>query len=143
MIIVDADLLLYAHHSSFSQHSRVRDWLDSQLNGSTRVGLPWTSLLAFLRISTNPKAFSKPEPVGSAWRQVGSWLARDIVWIPEPTERHAEIFGDLLNSTNAFGNLLPDAHLAALALDHGLTLCSADTDFARFPTLRWFNPLAV
>ena len=142
MILVDANILIYAHVSSFSQHDAARDWLDQQLNGSTRVGLPWGSILAFLRLVTNPRVFEHAEPIEDAWRQVREWLAFEVVWTPQPTERHAELFGQLLALPGIHGNLLPDAHLAALAIEHGLTLCSSDGDFARFRGLRWQNPLA-
>lgn len=142
MILIDANILVYAHVESLAQNSAARAWLDEQLNGSTRVGLPWVSLLAFLRLVTNARIFDRPEPMAGAWRQVLAWLGCDTAWIPAPTERHAELLQDLLSLPGVHGNLVPDAHLAALALEHGLTLCSTDGDFARFLSLRWFNPLA-
>ncbi|MBI1787482.1 MAG: type II toxin-antitoxin system VapC family toxin [Acidobacteria bacterium] len=141
MILVDANLLLYAQVPRFPQHSAARLWLDAQLNGALPVGLPWESLLAYLRVVTNPRVFERPQPVASAWRQVEEWLERPPVWIPEPTPRHREILGKLLIGGRAGGNLASDARLAALAIEHGLTLYSADTDFARFTGLRWVNPL--
>jgi toxin-antitoxin system PIN domain toxin len=142
VILLDANILIYAHVESFAQHAAARVWLDQQLNGSTRVGLPWVSLVAFLRLVTNPRVFDHPEPTADAWSQVRAWLACDIAWIPQPTARHAELFSELLAQPGIQANLVPDAHLAALALEHGLTLCSTDGDFSRFPTLRWQNPLA-
>jgi uncharacterized protein len=142
LILVDANLLVYAHAASFPQHEVARQWLDRQLNGFARVGLPWPSLLAFLRLVTNPRIFEYAEPVEQAWAQVSSWLACDLVWVPEPTEQHALLLETLLAIPGVYGNLVPDAHLAALAIEHGLTLCSADADFARFPNLNWTNPLA-
>jgi hypothetical protein len=142
VILVDANLLLYAHFDSFKQHEAARTWLDGRLNGASRVGLPWPSLLAFLRVATNPRVFEKPEPMRLACEQVSNWLSAETAWIPQPTERHAERFGQLLEGPGISANLVPDAHLAALALEHGLTLCTTDGDFARFPTLRWTNPLA-
>jgi hypothetical protein len=106
------------------------------------VGLPWPSLLGFVRLVTNPRVFERPEEVGAAWRQVESWLDCPSVWVPLPTERHREILGPLIARTTGRANLVPDAHLAALAIEHGLLLCSTDGDFARFPDLRWENPLA-
>ena len=103
--------------------------------------MPWVSLLAFLRLVTNPRMFERPEPLAAAWDQVLAWLACETAWVPEPTERHAELLGTLLALPGLRGNLVPDAHVAALAVEHGLTLCSADGDFARFPGLRWVNPL--
>jgi toxin-antitoxin system PIN domain toxin len=143
VILVDANILVYSHVGSFAQHKPAREWLDLQLSGSTRVGLPWVSLLAFLRLVTNPRVFERPEPIADAWRQVRAWLACGTAWIPQPTERHANLLDQLLALPGVHANLLPDAHLAALALEHGLTLCSTDGDFARFTTLRWQNPLAL
>ena len=143
MILVDANILIYAHVESFAQHKAARAWLDQQLNRSTRVGLPWVSLLAFLRLVTNPRVFERPEPMLHAWNQVRAWLGCESTWIPHSTDRHADLLSELLVLPGVNANLVPDAHLAALALEHGLTLCSTDGDFARFPALRWLNPLAA
>lgn len=141
MILVDANILIYAHVRSLAQHERAREWLDQQLNGATPVGLPWASLLAFLRLVTNPRIFERPEPITDAWSQVLAWLGCETAWVPQPTERHVKLLGELLAISGGHANLIPDIHLAALALEHGLVLCSTDSDFARFPTLRWMNPL--
>jgi toxin-antitoxin system PIN domain toxin len=141
LILIDANLLIYARVSSFPQHQLALDWLDRQLNGVPRVGLPWPSLLAFLRIVTNPRIFERPEAITEAWNQVSAWLACDTAWIPQPTERHAEVLGEFLALPGVRGNLVPDAHLATLAVEHGLTLCSTDGGFARFSGLTWLNPL--
>ena len=125
MILIDANLLLYAKVADYPQHLRAAAWLEARLNAPDRVGLPWPSLLAFLRLITNPRLFVRPIRLADAWVQVEELLALPPVWIPMPT-----------------ANLVPDAHLAALALEHDLTLCSSDQDFARFPGLRWENPLA-
>lgn len=142
MILVDANILIYAHVNSFAQHPRAHEWFDQQLNGSAPVGLPWASLLAFLRLVTNARVFEHPEPISDAWLQVRAWLDCEPVWVPQPTERHAELLGNLLAAPGVHGNLVPDAHLAALALEHGLTLCTSDGDFARFQGLRLLNPIA-
>jgi toxin-antitoxin system PIN domain toxin len=141
VILIDANVLIYAHVSSFAQHERTRDWFDRLLNGAAAVGLPWASVLAFLRLVTNPRVFDRPEPIVEAWRQVLAWLGCETVWIPQPTERHPEVLGQLLATPGVHANLVPDAHLAALAIEHGLVLYSTDGDFARFPGLRWLNPL--
>ena len=141
MILVDANLLTYASVDTLPQHQRARIWLDDRLNGAAPVGLPWASLLAFMRITTNPRVFDRPASVSGAWRQVLAWLECDSVWIPDPDNRHREILGDLLQAPGVHANLVPDAHLAAIAIEHGLILCSADGDFARFPGLRWENPI--
>ena len=143
MILVDVNLLIYAYSSFFAQHERAHVWLEEQLNGGARVGFPWPSLLGFMRIVTQPRGFPRPEPTDSAWRQVLAWLDAPRAWIPQPGDRHAEILGSLLATPGVRGDLVPDAHLAALAIEHELTLCSADGGFARFPGLRWTNPLAI
>jgi len=141
VILLDANLLVYAHVESFPQHARAREWLDEQINTTARVGLPWPSLLAFVRIISNPRIFDRPASVSAAWRQVESWLATDAIWVPVPTERHHQTLAPLMASAEGRANLVPDAHLAALAIEHGLVLCSTDGDFARFGGLDWRNPL--
>ena len=141
MILVDANLLVYAHVASFPQHERARTWLDDRINAAAPVGIPWPSLLAFVRIVSNPRIFDRPVAVSTAWLQVESWLATRSVWVPLPTERHQEVLSPLMASAEGRANLVPDAHLAALAIEHGLVLCSTDGDFARFDGLEWQNPL--
>jgi uncharacterized protein len=141
VILIDSNILVYAHVGSMVQHQAARDWLDRQLSGHTRVGLPWASLLTFLRLVTNPRVFQNPQPIAAAWQQVRGWLSCEPAWTPQPTERHGEFLGEFLALPGLTANLVPDAHLAALAVEHGLTLCSSDGDFARFPGLRWLNPL--
>jgi toxin-antitoxin system PIN domain toxin len=143
LILVDVNILIYASISDFPEHPRARDWLDSQLNGTTRVGLPWPSLLGFLRIVTNRRALVKPLSTDEAWGQVTGWFGCDVVWVPQPTERHPELLGRFLALPGVRANLVHDAHLAALAIEHGLIMCSTDGDFARFPGLRWQNPLSA
>jgi toxin-antitoxin system PIN domain toxin len=142
VILVDANLLIYAGVSSMPEHDGARRWFDQQLNGTAPVGLPWQSLLAYLRITTNPRAIARPQRMKDAWQQVQDWLSCPPAWIPSPTERHAQEFCALCESAEVYGDLVPDAHLATLAMEHGLILCSSDRDFARFPKLRWMNPLA-
>jgi hypothetical protein len=142
VILVDANLLIYAKLANFRlQHERARQWLDERLSGSTPVGLPWSSLLAFLRVATNTRLFSAALPMADAVDQVLAWLACESAWVPTPTDRHAEVLGELLKRPGISYEIVPDAHLAALAVEHGLTLCSSDGDFARFANLRWENPL--
>lgn len=143
MILVDANILIYAYTSRFVQHPAARDWFDRQLNGRIRVGLPWTSILAFLRVVTNPRVLGRPSPTPQAWNQIIAWLGCGSVWVPKPTEQHSRILGQLLALPGVRANLVHDADLAALAIEHGLILCSTDADFARFPELRWQNPLAA
>ncbi|MBU6298406.1 MAG: PIN domain-containing protein, partial [Alphaproteobacteria bacterium] len=115
---------------------------DAKLSGDEPVALPLASILAFVRIVTNRRVFPFAKPISAAWQQASDWLSCPAVWIPQPTERHVDLLGELLSLPGMGGNLVTDAHLAALAIEHGLTLCSADTDFARFKALRWVNPLA-
>jgi len=142
VILVDANLLLYATISDFAQHPAARAWLDERLNAPARVGLPWPTLLAFLRISTNPRIFPRPMAMTEAWDRVATWLDLHNVWVPEPTERHRELLDAFLTGNAGSSKLVSDAHLAAIAVGHGLILCSTDGDFARFKALRWENPLA-
>lgn len=142
MILVDANLLVYAVSASLPQHPAARSWLDERLNGSARVGLPWPSLLAFVRLVTNARIFEHPLRMADAWSQVEAWLGCGPAWIPLLTERHGQVLARLLGEPGVVGNLVPDADLAALAIEHGLELCSTDGDFARFAELRWSNPLA-
>lgn len=141
MTLVDANVLLYAVDQSSPFHRRASDWLTAQLNGARRVGLPWQSLVAFVRIATHPRASATPLDPADALGFVEDWLAADVAWVPTPGPRHGEILGDLIRRYQVRANLVSDAHLAALAMEHGLTMCSADTDFARFSELRWENPL--
>lgn len=141
-MLVDANVLLFAVNETSAQHAQARDWVTEKLNGSRRVGLPWQVLGSFLRISTHPRAFERPLAPERAWRQVTEWLAAPVVWVPEPGVRYALLLGELIGRYDLRGNLIPDAQLAALALEHGLTMNSADTDFARFEELRWENPVA-
>ena len=141
-MLVDANLLLLSADEASPFHDRAASWLEDRLNGSRRVGLPWVSLLAFVRITTNPRAAERALEPEQAWAHVERWLAAAPSWVPQPTERHGEVLGGLVRRYQLRANLVPDAHLAALALEHGLTVCSADTDFARFEEVRWENPLA-
>jgi uncharacterized protein len=140
-MLLDANLLLYAVHKRAPQHRRAAEWLTGQLNGPKRVGLPWQSLGAFLRISTHPRAFEHPLAPASAWELVTDWLAAPVAWIPQPGPEYARILGELVTTYETRGNLATDAQLAALAIEHGVPVCSNDTDFARFKELHWIDPL--
>jgi toxin-antitoxin system PIN domain toxin len=140
-MLVDANVLLFAQDESSPHHGACRDWLVAALNGPVRIGLPWPSLLAFVRIRTNPRAYAVPLSVSDAWSHVEDWLRAPAAWVPNPTDRHAEVLAELLHRHQLGANAVPDAHLAALAIEHGVGVCSADTDFARFPVLSWTNPL--
>jgi toxin-antitoxin system PIN domain toxin len=142
-MLIDANLLLFAVDSESPFHIKARDWLNEQLNGQQRVGIPWQSLAAFVRVVTRQTILNRPLDPTEAWQQVEGWLANDLVWVPSPTPRHAETLGELVKRYQLRGNLITDAQLAALAIEHGLEVCSADTDFARFTEVRWCNPLAA
>jgi toxin-antitoxin system PIN domain toxin len=140
-MLLDANLLLYAVHRRAEQHEQAAAWLTEQLNGPRRVGFPWQSLTAFLRISTHPRAFQRPLDPATAWERVTAWLAAPVAWLPQPGPEYGRILGELIRTYDARGNLIPDVALAALALEHGVMLVSTDTDFARFRELHWDNPL--
>lgn len=142
-MLLDANILLYAANRGAPEHDRARTWLDSKLSGTARVGLPWPSLLAFVRLATNPLVLSRPATMPAAWSQVEEWLTAAPAWIPTPGDRHAELLARFCREPWMTSRLVPDAHLAALAIEHGLRLCSSDGDFARFPGLEWHNPLAA
>lgn len=139
-MIVDANVLLYAVDASSPFHQPAKTWLEDALNGPSRIGFPWVSLAAFQRIATHPRASANPLNPRQAWSHVSDWLDADQSWIPHPGERHAQILGKLIINGDLRGSLVTDAHLAALALEHGVGICSTDTDFARFPELTWHNP---
>ena len=141
MILVDANLLVYAFVQSLPQHNESARWLDAQLNSNIVVALPWPSLLSFARLVTNPRIFEQPVPVETAWMQVDQWLNCSTVRIPVPGDRHREILANLVQKAVDRADLFPDAHLAAIAIENGFVLHSSDTDFARFPGLKWKNPL--
>lgn len=142
MILVDANILLYAENQADPNHQRARDWWQEQLSGTTPVCLPWVVLSAFIRIGTSHRAFPRPLGVGEAGDRVQEWLARPCARVINPTPSHWQTFRRLLVAAQAAGNLVTDAHVAALAIEHGCVLCSTDADFARFPGLKWRNPLA-
>lgn len=140
-MIVDANVLLYAADSSSPFHEPSRAWLETALNGERRIGLPWATIGAFLRISTHPRASKDPLTSTQSWTFVSDWLAAEPTWIPEPTPQHAAVFRRLMINGDLRANLVPDAHLAALAIEHGVGICSADSDFARFTEITWVNPV--
>ena len=141
MILVDANLLIYAYDSSCRSHQQALAWLEEILSGAEPVCLAWQTVLAFLRIGTHPRIFSRPMLLDEAVRHVDSWFRQPATRLVQPTERHWPILSRLLPDAQARGPLVMDAHLAALAIEHGATLCTTDRDFSRFPGLRVFDPL--
>jgi toxin-antitoxin system PIN domain toxin len=142
VILIDANLLLYAYDPDSPRHDVSRRWLEEVLSGSGLVRFPWITLWAFVRISTNPRVFVHPLSAAEAHQSVASWLEQPNAGIVEPGERHLEILSGLLRDGQATGALVMDAVLAALAIEHGATLCSTDRGFARFAALDWENPIA-
>jgi len=142
MIIVDVNLLVYAVNEDAPDHQKAKSWLESAVSGTETVGLPWIVLLAFLRLTTRAGLFQRPLRVETAFDVIHSWLQQPTVTVPEPTSRHLQTLRDLVSPLGTGGNLTSDAHLAALAIEHGAEVCSTDSDFARFSRLRWRNPLA-
>ena len=141
MILVDANLLLYAYDPDCPEHDASRRWLEDVLSGPEFVRFTWLTLWAFIRLSTNPQVFVRPLSAAEAHAAVGSWLQQPNAGILEPGDRHLELLGALLSSGQAAGPLVMDAALAAIALEHGATLCSTDRDFSRFDQLDWHNPI--
>ncbi|MBX3732154.1 MAG: type II toxin-antitoxin system VapC family toxin [Verrucomicrobiae bacterium] len=142
MTLVDANLLLYAEDSLSEHHAAALTWWDGQLSGSGTVGLCWPVLNAFIRIGTNARLHQRPLTLKEAIERVQSWLDQPCVRVLQPTDQHWTIFQQMLRSGNAVGNLVSDAHLAALAVEHNAVLHSTDADFSRFRGLKWRNPLA-
>ena len=135
-------LTLDAAFSAAPFHVRANKWLDARLNSGERLGLPWESVLGYVRIASNPRISAPCMTVAQAWRSVQIWLDCANVWLPAPTPRHRAILQTLITGAPMTHKLVSDAHLAAIAIGHGLVLTSADTDFAKFPGLRFENPLA-
>jgi toxin-antitoxin system PIN domain toxin len=141
LILVDANLLLYAYHPRAEQHAASKAWLEAVLGGPELVRFAWLTLWSFLRISTNPRAFERPLSTPEAGAAISSWLAQPSAGILDPGERHWEILLGLMREGQTAGPLIMDAVLAAIAVEHGATLYTTDRDFARFPGLKWKNPL--
>jgi uncharacterized protein len=143
VILVDANLLIYAIDADSPQHERARPWLERMLSDAAPVGLPWIVILAFVRITTRAGILRRPLALADALAYVDSWLQQPCVEIVAPGDHHWPILRRLLEATGTAGNLTSDAHIAALALERGAAVCSTDHDFARFPGIRHVNPLAA
>lgn len=141
MILCDANLLLYAYNVDVADHIKARVWLEDGFSSPSLFCLSWQTITAFIRISTNHRAFPHPISIEEAVTVVSSWLDRPQCRVLAETERHWEIFAGLLADEKAVGPLVMDAHLAALAVEHGATLATTDRGFARFSNLRVVNPL--
>lgn len=141
MILVDANILLYAEDELSARNESARTWWDDALSGTSPVCLCWTVINAFIRIGTNPRVYQTPLSLNDAIQRVQGWMDQPCVRIVCPTSRHWDVLRRLLHDGQATANLVTDAHLAALAVEHGCELISTDADFSRFPQLRWRNPL--
>jgi toxin-antitoxin system PIN domain toxin len=136
----DVNILLYAVDESSRHHKSARLWLEEALSGTETVAFGWSVLLAFVRLSTRPVVFERPLSAEEALDLVEGWLGQPNATVVDPTIQHVAKLRDLLCPLGTAGNLTSDAHLAALAIEHGAELCSYDGDFARFPGLRWTRP---
>jgi hypothetical protein len=142
VILPDINLLVHAYNTRSALHATARPWWEEVLSGTRPVGLAWTAILGFIRLTTQRPVLANPLPVAVSCGHVRAWLAQPYVTILDPGARHAEILFGLLEALGTAGNLTTDAHLAALAIEHQAELHSTDADFSRFPGLRWTNPLA-
>jgi toxin-antitoxin system PIN domain toxin len=140
-MLLDANVLLYSVDKSSRHHVQCSEWIRAAFTGPRRIALPWQTIGAFLRISTHPRVFSRPLSSDDAWTIVEQWLTAPNCWIPEATERTVRILGKLINELDIRGNLVTDAQLAALAIEHGVPVVSVDSDFARFNEIHWVNPI--
>ena len=140
MKLVDANVLLYAVDRGAEHHRVAKAWLDAAIGGPETVLMPWVSLLAFVRLVTHPSVYEHPLLVAQALNVVDGWLAAPAVIAPEPDARHSTRLRELLDATGRGGNLVNDAHLAALALQHRASVITFDSDFGRFPGVTWERP---
>ena len=141
MILPDINLLVHAHNSESPVHERARQWWDGALGGTEGIGLDWVCLLGFIRVSTHRAILVNPMTTEEVCSRIAEWLELPHVHIATPPDGHFERLRSHLQRLGTAANLTTDAHLATLAIERGYTLCSSDSDFARFPGLRWFNPL--
>jgi toxin-antitoxin system PIN domain toxin len=137
----DVNLLIYALDEGSVRHEPARAWVEERLSGTETFAFTWVVLLAFIRLTTSPRVFQSPLSISDALDLVDGWLAQPCATVVHPTSRHAPVLRELLEPLGTAGNLTTDAHLAALAIEHGAELCSTDRDFSRFPGLRWTDPL--
>jgi toxin-antitoxin system PIN domain toxin len=142
MILPDVNLLVYAYDSTSRHHEAACQWWEDRLNGSQMVGLSWVAVLGFIRLLTNPRIFQNPYPPGEILEIVESWLEMPQVKFIHPAEGHFTLLSSMIKEVGAAGNLTTDAHLATLAIERGMILHTTDADFARFPSLKWINPIA-
>lgn len=143
MNVVDANVLIYAVNDDSDRHHEARTWLDRSLSGDAIVGFSWIAVLAFVRLVTKASLFTRPLSVEGAFDRVDAWLAGPAAVVVEPTAQHAALVRSLLGAAGSGGNLVNDAHLAALSIEHRGRIVSYDSDFARFAGVRWSSPATV
>jgi len=141
VILIDTNLLIYAHVPESAHFDQASKWFEATVDSGASIGIPWHSVVGFLRIATSRRVFQDPPAITAAWSVVEGWFGLSNIWIPSPGSRHSEILGRLLRVSGMNPNLVHDAHLAAIAIENDLMLLSADADFARFGGLQWKNPL--
>ena len=142
MKLLDVNLLIYAVDEEAREHEATLGWFEDALSGTETIAFAWFALIGFLRLTTRPQGARDPWPIEAALDEIRRWLAQPVATVVHPTDRHPSVLRDLLTPLGAGGNLTSDAHLAALAIEHGATLCSHDNDFSRFAGLRWEDPLS-
>jgi toxin-antitoxin system PIN domain toxin len=142
VIVPDINLLVFAYNDAAPRHAEARAWWEALMGGRERLGVPWAVVMGFVRLTTHPAVLEEPLPPGAAIQYVREWFSREHVQILDPGPRHLAILEQLFERTGVAGSLTTDTHLAALAIEHQCELHSNDTDFARFPGLRWHDPLA-
>lgn len=142
-MVVDANILLYSVDVTSPFHAPADEWLTEALNGARRIGLPWMSLTAFVRIATNPRATRRPLSPAEAWEHVDGWIDAPASWIPQPGREHQSILRELVTRLDLRAGLVTDAVLAAMCIEYGQAIVSADSDFARFTDITWINPVAA
>jgi len=143
VIVPDINLLMYAHFSEFGQHGEARRWWQELLGGREPFGMLWSVSIGFLRLTTHPNKLTMPLTSEQAVVVVESWLSHPHVSVLQPGSQHLSVLAELLTAVGRGGNVVPDAHIAALAIEHDAEVHTNDRDFARFPGLRWSNPLQI
>ena len=141
MIVPDVNLLVYAYNADAHQHSAARYWWDALLNGTEPVGLPWAVVTGFVRLMTNPRIVASPLTPEQAVSDVRGWLHHDHIFLLNPGPEHLDLLLGYLVAVSAGADWVTDAHIAALAVEHGAVVHSNDADFGRFPGVQWHNPL--
>ena len=141
MKLIDTNILIYAIDSTTTRHESAKRWLEATLSGAETTSFAWLALIAFIRITTSPRIMESPLSSEGAFEIVEGWLEQPCAIVIHPGAHHARLMRELLAPAGAAGNLTNDAHLAALAIEHGAELCSVDADFGQFSGLRWTNPL--